>query len=564
MLALDTKTRRILYIALLMLVACLLRYLMFRGYYFNHDEIQHIQMSEGKTLADVWKYSLGETHPPLGHFIRHYWGLLGDSVWHYRSLSMIFGLLHLPVIYLLGKDIANRSCGLIAATLMAFAHHAIMYSGAVRNYSMANLFLLLALLCLFRFLRSHNKKYAIGYAACAFISAMTMYLNLVVLGCFMLCLGTWLLLRRHYTTSFRLALCSAPAVLASAGHYLYQLKYIQSYLDTSIQQSNWYYSNHPIEKFITYFIELFKLIPSAVIPLNFGYTALTPNIGESLLFLFVLILVLYLIFSLFFEKGVFSALTEKMKLFLLSALLALPILFVMVYLLGDTYLLFPRRLYMFSLVFVIPFAAVIATCKLHLRLGIIISLLAVGLVFNPIACDAERTLSMRHWQQLKNLQIKKELHGHDYLLFAMTGVAAYLTDDKRGLYDALQQHGLTPDSYFSMPDGGKVFYAQFWPCNQCDLKKRLEDKLHEFAATKPYFVFLINRWETYSVYSNNVIFCMPKLKGAKTLIGFTPRRTEQEIQLFMVALPYETMAAFLQDGKALCHTQPFYQITPRD
>src|SRR5437879_3017025 len=61
-------------------------------YHYHVDELMHIKIAEGDTLKQVLQFSLFETHPPLGHILRHYWLKVSEETWFVRSLSLIFGI----------------------------------------------------------------------------------------------------------------------------------------------------------------------------------------------------------------------------------------------------------------------------------------------------------------------------------------------------------------------------------------------------------------------------------------------------------------------------------------
>lgn len=93
----------------------------------------------------------GSVHPPLYFYLLHAWMLVwGNSEPVLRALSVLFGVISVPVTALLARECAGRMAGLFAALLLAFSSYHIHYSLEVRPYSL--MFLLLACSFLF-FLR---------------------------------------------------------------------------------------------------------------------------------------------------------------------------------------------------------------------------------------------------------------------------------------------------------------------------------------------------------------------------------------------------------------------------
>lgn len=88
----------------------------------------------------------GGSHPPLYFFALHYWiNLLEFSVFKASLLSVIFGVLAIPMFYLVCAQIIPRRDALFAASFMTFSGLFIWVSQYIRQYSLL-LFLGLAYL----------------------------------------------------------------------------------------------------------------------------------------------------------------------------------------------------------------------------------------------------------------------------------------------------------------------------------------------------------------------------------------------------------------------------------
>lgn len=115
-----------------------------------HDEAASIDGCK-QDLASVVQSS-GRLHnqPPLYFVLLHWWILLfGTSEVAVRSLSAIFGILSIFLIYKIGCQLFSKKVGLISCFLLAVSHYHINYSQAARGYS---LLLLLTLLSFFFFI----------------------------------------------------------------------------------------------------------------------------------------------------------------------------------------------------------------------------------------------------------------------------------------------------------------------------------------------------------------------------------------------------------------------------
>jgi mannosyltransferase len=121
-------------------------------------------------------------HPPLYYWLLHYWvALFGTSEVAVRSLSVLFGALAIPVIYLLGRRLFNEEAGLLAALILAFSTLNVQYSQEARMYSLMVLLALLSMYFFLRLLHKSNLAIAAGY-----VLATTLMLYTHIYGLFVL------------------------------------------------------------------------------------------------------------------------------------------------------------------------------------------------------------------------------------------------------------------------------------------------------------------------------------------------------------------------------------------
>ena len=90
-----------------------------------------------------------DQHPPLYYSLLHCWMVaLGDGEAAVRALSALFGTLTIPVIYLLGRRLADDKVGLLAALLFAVSPFHVRYAQEARMYTLLALNVSLALYAL--------------------------------------------------------------------------------------------------------------------------------------------------------------------------------------------------------------------------------------------------------------------------------------------------------------------------------------------------------------------------------------------------------------------------------
>jgi mannosyltransferase len=90
------------------------------------------------SFIDYWTYlvRLGDVHPPLFYLLEKIPLFFGHAEIHYRIFPAIFGILTIPVFYMVGEKLFNRDVGLIMAILLTFSKFHIFYSQDARMYTM--------------------------------------------------------------------------------------------------------------------------------------------------------------------------------------------------------------------------------------------------------------------------------------------------------------------------------------------------------------------------------------------------------------------------------------------
>lgn len=105
-----------------------------------------------------------DVHPPLYYFILHYWMLLfGTSAFAMRLLSALFGVLAIPMIYVVGRQLFNKEVGLLGALILAVSSFNVLYSQDARMYSLMVFLGLLSTYFFLRFLQQSNNRVAAAY-----------------------------------------------------------------------------------------------------------------------------------------------------------------------------------------------------------------------------------------------------------------------------------------------------------------------------------------------------------------------------------------------------------------
>jgi mannosyltransferase len=110
--------------------------------------------------------------PPLYHLLLHFWIQLGESEAVLRGFSALCGLLAIPVIYALGRELFTPAAGLAAALLMAVLPFQVYFAQETRLYALV---VLLSALLLWGFVHACKKVSWWCWGVLGFLSALNLY-----------------------------------------------------------------------------------------------------------------------------------------------------------------------------------------------------------------------------------------------------------------------------------------------------------------------------------------------------------------------------------------------------
>jgi hypothetical protein len=136
--------------------------------------------------------SSGESTPPLYYVVAWFWSkLFGTGEVGLRSLSAVLGTLTIPLAFALGRELAGRTTGLVAAALCAFNPLLVWYSQEARSYALMIVLTGLSLLLLLRSLDDPSPRRLAGWALVSIAAIATHYFAGFLIGAEAL----WLLYR---------------------------------------------------------------------------------------------------------------------------------------------------------------------------------------------------------------------------------------------------------------------------------------------------------------------------------------------------------------------------------
>ena len=134
---------------LLFLLALGLRIMLLGSKSFWLDEACSLQVAQAGQGA-LWAGLSAKNNPPLFFWLLAHWARLGDSEFILRLPDAIIGSLAVVLVYVLGRDLIDRSVALSAAGLVAVSPLLEWYSQELRGYALLCLLGLVVTVCFTR------------------------------------------------------------------------------------------------------------------------------------------------------------------------------------------------------------------------------------------------------------------------------------------------------------------------------------------------------------------------------------------------------------------------------
>jgi mannosyltransferase len=165
------------------------------------DEASSLRFAR-QTLRELWSWGtlVDPGNPPLYYSLLHGWLVFGDSEASLRLLSVLFGVLTIPLVYALGRTVRDHRLGIVAALLFAISPFQVWYSQEARGYALLTFGATSAMLGVAYLLRNPERSgslRAAGWAWLAYVLGTTVALlahNTAVflpIGANVLMLGWW-------------------------------------------------------------------------------------------------------------------------------------------------------------------------------------------------------------------------------------------------------------------------------------------------------------------------------------------------------------------------------------
>lgn len=149
----------------------------------SFDEFYSVTIASEKSFGKmITLFTSTEVHPPLYHFLLHFWLTLGKSELILRLPSVVFGTLIVIATYCLGKVLFNKKVGAIAAFITAISPFQVVHSQEVRMYTMVTLLVVLSFIFLLFAMNKGGVRYWIGYVMTIVLAMYTHYYAILILA----------------------------------------------------------------------------------------------------------------------------------------------------------------------------------------------------------------------------------------------------------------------------------------------------------------------------------------------------------------------------------------------
>ena len=172
-----------IWLALITALAAVLRIkgLTFQSYWFDELFSAHVSRP-AHTFREVVELTLADVHPPFYQLAM--WGsykAFGYTEWAGRFPSMLAGILAIPTIFLLGRELFSKRAGLYAAALAVPNYYLVYFSQEARSYTFFYLFCCLSFFYFMRALRRDSWLDVALYIFSTILLIYTHYFGFVML-----------------------------------------------------------------------------------------------------------------------------------------------------------------------------------------------------------------------------------------------------------------------------------------------------------------------------------------------------------------------------------------------
>ncbi len=145
-------------IVLIVLFGCFLRLYKIGSKSLWLDEAYSVYITKLPLFEMLSQIIKADIHPPFYNLLLHFWIVPSTSELYIRSLSALFSIITIWIVYLIGKNLFSAKVGIIASLITSISSYQIYYAQEARLYAFITLLCVLSLLAFIRALRTRSTK----------------------------------------------------------------------------------------------------------------------------------------------------------------------------------------------------------------------------------------------------------------------------------------------------------------------------------------------------------------------------------------------------------------------
>ena len=136
----QANRNELIFVGAVTLAACILRFYRIGGKSIWLDEAFSVWIA-GHSLWEGWQWLIRiDQHPPLYYSLLHLWiELFGELQGAVRTLSALFSTLTVPLFYVAGRRLLDRSTAAVAVGILAISPFHVQFAQETRMYALLTL-----------------------------------------------------------------------------------------------------------------------------------------------------------------------------------------------------------------------------------------------------------------------------------------------------------------------------------------------------------------------------------------------------------------------------------------
>jgi len=144
------------------------------------DEANALRVSYLEQTA-LWEGRGEGYHPPLFYKVLEFWRLLGEDETTLRLIAVIPSTLSIPLLYIFGSTLLNRSIALSATALVAFSPLLIWYAQEVRPYALLGFLTLATMLSASKLRQKPHPLWWLSFVSCLIAALYLHYFAILLI-----------------------------------------------------------------------------------------------------------------------------------------------------------------------------------------------------------------------------------------------------------------------------------------------------------------------------------------------------------------------------------------------